>query len=99
MRKRFILSVLATIITILIFTAFFFIEEILGLVVLFFSMIIQVIVPPIPAELIVISAGKLYGVTATTIVARTGLYFGSIMVYFFGRQISKYSKGFFEKKQ
>lgn len=62
-------------------------------------MIIQVIIPPIPAELIVISAGKLYGQLITTIVAGTGLYIGSILVYFIGKYIHKKFQKFFKKEK
>jgi len=68
------------------------------MIVLFLSMIIQVIIPPIPAEIIVISAGKLYGTLQTTLVAGTGLYLGSILVYFFGKYINKKFSWFFDKK-
>ncbi len=50
-------------------------------------MVIQVIIPPIPAELIVISAGKVYGVFLTTVVSGTGLFVGSVLVYFLGRYV------------
>lgn len=72
-------------------------ETIIGLIVLFFSMIFQVIFPPLPAELIVISAGKLYGVLATTIVASAGLYVGSFVAYLLGSYAHRTFDRFFEQ--
>ena len=72
--------------------------ELVGLVVLFFSMIVQVIVPPLPAELIVITAGKLYGILWTTLVAGTGLYIGSLIVYFIGFFVKQKLAKFFDKE-
>ena len=60
-------------------------------------MIVQVIIPPIPAELIVIGAGKLHGVWVTTLVAGAGLFAGSVIVYFFGAWIEKYFHNLFAK--
>jgi len=77
----------------------FIFEQIFGLIILFISMIVQVIIPPIPAELIVISAGKLYGVFLTTLIAGTGLYVGSILVYFLGKYIHKTFESFFNKEK
>jgi len=74
------------------------IEIISGLAILFFSMIIQVIIPPIPAELIVISAGKIYGVLIATIVAGTGLFVGGVLVYMFGYWLQEKFKIFNNKK-
>ncbi len=68
-----------------------------GLVVLFFSMIIQVIIPPIPAELVVIGAGKLYGVVIAGLVAGAGLYVGSVLVYCLGFYLHKRFDTFFAK--
>ena len=62
-------------------------------------MVLQVIIPPIPAELIVIGAGKLYGTLLTTIIAGTGLYIGSIIVFFIGRYLEKRFNKFFNKKK
>ena len=72
-------------------------DTIIGLVVLFFSMIIQVIFPPLPAELIVISAGKLYGIFATTLVASAGLYVGSFIAYLLGSYTNRRFDRFFER--
>ena len=72
-------------------------DTIIGLIVLFFSMIVQVIVPPIPAELIVISAGKLYGVLVTTLVAGAGLYLGSVIAYYLGFYLHRRFDRFFER--
>jgi uncharacterized membrane protein YdjX (TVP38/TMEM64 family) len=74
-------------------------QELFGLFILFLSMIVQVIVPPVPAELIVISASKLYGVFLTTIAAGTGLYIGSIFVFFAGKYIHKRFDRFFSHKK
>jgi len=69
------------------------------LAVLFVLMIIQVIIPPIPAELIVVASGNLYGVWTTTFVAGGGLFTGGVLVYFFGRGIEKTFHSAFEKKK
>ena len=60
-------------------------------------MIIQVIIPPIPAELIVIVAGKAYGIFLTTLVGGTGLWVGSILVYYFGRYLHTRFDSFFNR--
>lgn len=44
-------------------------------------MVVQVVVPPIPAELIVIAAARRYGLVATTLVAGAGLFTGSVLVF------------------
>ena len=59
-------------------------------------MILQVIIPPIPAEVIVISAGKLYGIFVTTLVAGAGLYIGSVIAYFLGVYMHHRFDRFFE---
>lgn len=66
---------------------------------LFFSMIIQVIVPPLPAELIVIGAARQFGKLATTLVAGSGLYVGSVAVYFLGRYIHMRLARFFDRSK
>lgn len=71
-------------------------DTVIGLIVLFFSMIFQVIFPPLPAELFVISAGKLYGVLATTLVAGAGLYVGSFIAYLLGSYTHRRFDRFFE---
>ena len=73
--------------------------QIIALFLLFISMIIQVIIPPIPAELIVISAGRIYGVSLTTYVAGSGLYLGSILVFIIGKYIHKRYYKFFKKEK
>jgi len=75
------------------------INELVGLIILFFSMIIQVIIPPIPAELIVIAAGKQFGTLITTVVAGTGLWIGSIIVYILGKVVNKRYNRFFNRKK
>ena len=57
-------------------------ETLLGL---FGLMILQVIVPQIPAELIVLGAAKTYGVLLTTLVTGSGLVVGSLLAYGIGR--------------
>jgi len=74
-------------------------EQIIGLSILFLLMVVQVIIPPIPAEIIVIGAAKLYGVLSTTIVAGSGLFIGSIIVYYFGKFIQKKFEFFFNKNK
>lgn len=71
----------------------------LGLITLFFSMIVQVIIPPIPAELLVISAGKIYGVLLATLVGGTGLFIGSVVAYYIGFYLHGRFSRFFEKKK
>ena len=71
------------------------VENILGMAALFVSMAVQVVIPPIPAEAIVIAAGKMYGVLRTTLVAGTGLYAGTIAVYYFGRFLQRKFNRFF----
>lgn len=62
-------------------------------------MIIQVIVPPLPAELIVIGAARQFGKLATTLVAGSGLYAGSVLVYFIGRYIHQRLARYFERQK
>lgn len=57
------------------------IENPAGLTGLFFLMILQVIVPPIPAELIVIASGKMFGTVPSALTAGAGLFVGSVLVY------------------
>lgn len=59
---------------------------------LFIIMIIQVIIPPIPAELIILEAASRYGLLITTLVAGSGLYIGSILVFFLSSHVRKYFK-------
>lgn len=68
-------------------------------VILFLSMVIQVIIPPLPAELIVVSAGRAYGITVTTISAGAGLFTGSAVVYFIGRYIQIKLSRFFDRQK
>ena len=62
-------------------------------------MIIQVIIPPIPAELIVIGAAAKYGIFLTTLFAGFGLFIGSIIAYYFGYYLRKFNKYFFKKEK
>ncbi|MFP4333154.1 MAG: TVP38/TMEM64 family protein [Campylobacterales bacterium] len=64
---------------------------------LFLSMIVQVVVPPLPAELIVIVAAKSFGIWTTTLVAGSGLFVGGVLVYYFASWIEKRFKNFFER--
>ena len=73
--------------------------EILALIILFLSMILQVIIPPIPAELIVIASGKLNGILLTTLFAGAGLFIGSIIVYYIGYYFQHRFAKFFKKER
>jgi uncharacterized membrane protein YdjX (TVP38/TMEM64 family) len=74
-------------------------EDFLGLAGLFLLMAIQVVIPPIPAEVIVILAGHQYGVAASTLVAGSGLFLGSMLVYRIGHFVhERYSKFFSKDK-
>lgn len=66
-----------------------------GLLFLFLTMIAQVIIPPIPAEVIVVGAARLYGVVPTTICGGLGLFVGSAIVYLFGRYLKNRFSRFF----
>ena len=74
-------------------------ESLNGLIGLFLLMVLQVIVPPISAELIVISSGKNYGVTLSTLVAGSGIYLGSFLVYLAGNYIHQKFARFFNRKK
>ena len=65
--------------------------------VLFFAMIFQVIIPPIPAELLTMGAGKRFGVWITTFTSGSGLFFGSFAVYWIGVKINQRFTGFFSR--
>ena len=66
---------------------------------IFFSMILQVVIPPLPAELIVIAAGKNYDVKLVTFFAGCGLFTGSAIVFYIGRYIHDKFAGFFDRKK
>jgi uncharacterized membrane protein YdjX (TVP38/TMEM64 family) len=72
---------------------------IITLITLFATMILQVVIPPIPAELIVIASGKLNGILLTTLFAGAGLFVGSIFVYYIGFYIHNRFDKFFKKKK
>jgi len=72
-------------------------EDLIGLVGLFLLMAIQVVIPPIPAEVIVIWAGHQYGVAASTLVAGSGLFLGSMLVYRIGIFVHERYSRFFSK--
>ncbi len=69
------------------------------MVIVYFLMIVQVILPPIPAELIVVAAGKIHGVGITTLVAGSGLFTGGVAVYFLGRFIERGFHGIFARQK
>jgi len=71
----------------------------LELLVLLAIMVVQVVVPPIPAELIVIGAGKRYGVAVTTLTAGSGLLLGSVLVYWLGGWIEHRFGRLFERER
>lgn len=70
----------------------------LSLLTLFLAMVVQVVVPPMPAELIVIVAGRNHGVWATAAVAGSGLFAGSILVYHASRLIQRRFHRLFRKE-
>ncbi len=72
---------------------------IITLITLFITMILQVVIPPIPAELIVISSGKLNGILLATLFAGAGLFVGSILVYYIGFYIQNRFSKFFKKNK
>lgn len=55
-----------------------------GHLTLFLAMAVQVIVPPLPAELIVIAGSKAYGPLLSTLLSGSGLFVGSVIVYYLG---------------
>ena len=73
--------------------------EIIALTILFLSMILQVIIPPIPAELIVLASGKLNGILLTTLFGGAGLFIGSVIVYYVGYYIQQKFAKFFKKEK
>ncbi len=72
---------------------------IITLITLFATMILQVIIPPIPAELIVVASGKFNGILLTTIFAGAGLFVGSILVYYIGYYLQHRFEKFFKKEK
>ena len=59
---------------------------------LFLIMIIQVIIPPIPAELIILDFASKQGIFITTFFGGTGLFLGSLIVFFFSSYLRKFFK-------
>jgi uncharacterized membrane protein YdjX (TVP38/TMEM64 family) len=55
-------------------------------------MIIQVIIPPIPAELIVLDAASRNGILFTTLIAGSGLFLGSTLVFLFSFKLRSFFK-------
>jgi uncharacterized membrane protein YdjX (TVP38/TMEM64 family) len=64
---------------------------------LFFAMVVQVIVPPIPAEAITMGAGHRFGPLKTALSAGSGLFLGSLTVYWIGEKINQKFASFFSK--
>ncbi|MGM0533551.1 MAG: TVP38/TMEM64 family protein [Campylobacterota bacterium] len=71
----------------------------LELLILFAVMVAQVIIPPIPAEMVVVFSAKFHGVWTTTAVAGAGLFVGGVLVYFIGRFIHKGFEKTFQKEK
>ena len=67
------------------------------LLIIFISMVVQVIVPPLPAELIVIISAKSFGLWTTTLVAGSGLFLGGVLVFYFASWIERRFKNIFER--
>jgi len=74
-------------------------DQLADLVLLFAVMILQVVIPPLPAELIVASAGNLYGTLPTVAAAGSGLYAGSVLVYFIGKYLERKFSRFFNREK
>lgn len=74
-------------------------SALLAYLALFAAMVVQVVVPPLPAELIVIAAGRTYGVAWTTLVAGAGLFAGSALVYHLSRFVQHRFEGLFRKEK
>lgn len=74
-------------------------ENVFGYPLLVLVMILQVILPPIPAEIIIIGAANIYGVLLTGFLAGTGLFLGSVIVYYFGMHIREEFNRFFSKRK
>lgn len=66
---------------------------------LFFAMIVQVIVPPIPAEALTMGAGHRFGPWKTAFAAGSGLFLGSVAVYWIGGEINQRFAGFFSREK
>jgi uncharacterized membrane protein YdjX (TVP38/TMEM64 family) len=62
-------------------------------------MIFQVVIPPLPAELIVITAGRSYDIKLVTFFAGSGLFIGSAIVFYIGRYIHTKLARFFNRKK
>ncbi len=72
-------------------------QHFIELTTLFAVMILQVIIPPIPAEGIVIIAARKYGILTTTAVSGAGLIAGSMAVYGIGRYLKSAFARFFDR--
>ncbi len=64
---------------------------------LFFAMVVQVIVPPIPAEALTMGAGHSFGPWKTAFAAGSGLFLGSLSVYWIGGKINQRFANFFNR--
>jgi len=73
--------------------------ELWGCFGLFVVMIVQVIIPPIPAEGIVIVAVKSYGIPKTSACTAAGLWVGSVLVYYIGRYLKAKLARFFDREK
>jgi uncharacterized membrane protein YdjX (TVP38/TMEM64 family)/GNAT superfamily N-acetyltransferase len=65
----------------------------------FLSMILQALIPPIPAEILVIASALSIGVLKTTFFAGSGLLAGSLLCALAGRLCLSYFSKFFSPKQ
>lgn len=70
----------------------------LGPAFLFAAMVVQVIIPPLPAEAIVIAAGQAQGIWITALITGSGLWAGSVIVYYAGRFLRRRFDRFFSGK-
>lgn len=57
---------------------------------LFLIMIIQVIIPPIPAELIILNSALSNNLFLVTLFGGLGLFIGSVIVFYFGNYLSSF---------
>lgn len=60
-------------------------------------MVVQVVIPPIPAEGIVILAARTHGVWTTAVTAGLGLLAGSVLVFMFARALKARLDRFFRR--
>jgi len=72
---------------------------ILPMLALFFSMLVQVVVPPLPAEVIVIAAARQYGMLPAALAGGAGLYAGSVVVFYIGWYLKERFARFFSRRK